>query len=314
MTAAAAGMLATSLVPSAHAAPAAQTLTSCGQDITTVSNEVYLDRDLDCSSGFRVLPGTGEGDDPLGRIVNIDLGGHRLLGNSTETAISGGPYFHTLNVRNGIIENWASAITLTGSASVTNVQLLNNTAHALGCGDGGCTATSSVIKNNVIGVFASDSSVVITNTAVTGNRVGIEVGGQFSEGNYSDNTFTGNEVAVRHLGFFHTVDARRNVFTGNGVGIAKMDDYGPAIITGNTFVANGDGLSLTTLGPDAASATVARNLAVRNKRYGIYAPGATNGGGNKAAGNGQPCVGVVCSTPKRLPRTVGGRFTSLSRP
>lgn len=302
-TAAAAGMLATSLIVApAHAAPGGQVLTRCGQEITTASSEVYLDRDLNCAAGFPILPGTGTDDDPAGRTVNIDLRGHRLRGAGTGTAISAVDYFNTVNVRNGRIENWSIGINVTGSASVTNVQLSNNTGHALGCGDGGCTATNSVIKNNAIGVWAYDSTVRITNTAITGNQVGIEVQGEFSEGYYSGSTFTSNEVAVRHNGFSHVLDARNNVFTRNGVGIIKMDGYGRATIARNAFTANGDGIYLTMLGPDAASATVARNTALRNKRYGIYAPGATDGGGNRAARNGQPCVGVVCSSPKSLAR------------
>ena len=53
---------------------------------------------------------------------------------------------------------------------------------------------------------------------------------------------------------------------------------------------------MTVRGPEG-SANIARNLALKNKRYGIYVPGATDGGGNKAAGNGKPCVGVTCSKP-----------------
>ena len=43
--------------------------------------------------------------------------------------------------------------------------------------------------------------------------------------------------------------------------------------------------------------TLTRNTAIFNRGYGIYAPGATDGGGNRAFGNGkQPqCTGVVCA-------------------
>ena len=291
----------------AQAAPPAQMLTECGQDITTVSNEAYLDGDLTCTTGFHILPGTGSDDDPVGRTVNIDLRGHALIGNGTETAISGGPYSHTVNVRDGRIENWASGITLTGSASVTNVQLLNNTSQAMGCAEGSCKATNSVIKNNAVGVWTTDSRTDITNTDVADNGVGVEVEGQFGEGFYSGSTFTRNEIGVRHRGFQIALDARNNVFTSNGIAILKLDEYGAATISGNTFTSNGDGIYLTMLGPDEGSATVSNNIALRNQRYGIYAPGATDGGGNRAFRNGQPCVGVVCATPRSQTRTASGR-------
>ena len=47
---------------------------------------------------------------------------------------------------------------------------------------------------------------------------------------------------------------------------------------------------------EAASTTITKNTAVRNTNLGIFAPGALDGGGNKARGNGNParCIGVVC--------------------
>lgn len=258
------------------------------------SNEVYLDRNLTCSTGFPILERSRPDDDPVfGRTINIDLRGHRLRGNGTGTAFAGYEYRYTLNVRDGRMENWASAI-VAGRATVTNVQLVGNTAHALGCDD--CEATNSVIKNNDIGVFAGDAgSARITNTAITGNRVGVLANGSFTVGDYSDNNFTDNEVAVLHAGFSHRVDAHNNVFTRNGVGISIEDAYGHSNITDNTFTANRDGIYLAYLEADSATAYIARNHAVKNKRYGIYAPGAVDGGGNKATKNGEPCVGVVCT-------------------
>ena len=94
-----------------------------------------------------------------------------------------------------------------------------------------------------------------------------------------------------------SLGADHNAFTRNGVAISRQEDgvdYWQARISENAFIANGDGIYLPVRGPDA-SAHIARNIAVKNKLYGIYAPGATDGGGNRAVGNGRPCVGVACS-------------------
>jgi parallel beta-helix repeat protein len=65
-------------------------------------------------------------------------------------------------------------------------------------------------------------------------------------------------------------------------------------IRNNTSNGNAhDGIHL-----DAPGNLIAGNVANRNGRWGIYAyPGNTDGGGNRASGNGQPaqCSGVVCA-------------------
>jgi hypothetical protein len=95
--------------------------------------------------------------------------------------------------------------------------------------------------------------------------------------------------------------ARHNSFSRNGVAVLGQDagpdnDYQSTSIAANVFIRNQDGIYLTVGGPEG-SANIARNLAIRNTRYGIYAPGATDGGGNKAVRNGKPCVGVECARP-----------------
>ena len=81
-------------------------------------------------------------------------------------------------------------------------------------------------------------------------------------------------------------------------------------ITSNVLVGNGrnprpapageptqdDGITLVTSRASARLVTITGNVAVRNADLGIEAPGAVDGGGNRAAANGdrRNCLGVVC--------------------
>jgi hypothetical protein len=90
------------------------------------------------------------------------------------------------------------------------------------------------------------------------------------------------------------------VFTGNRVGVlgessSEFDSY-QAELSGNTFIGNRDGVHLS-LKDGYDGAILKGNVAVRNKRYGLYAPRATDLGGNRAAANGRICLGVACTNP-----------------
>ena len=67
-------------------------------------------------------------------------------------------------------------------------------------------------------------------------------------------------------------------------------------LIGNTFTRNRDGIFLHGGDERIGTHNVGDNNAYRNSRYGIWAPWATDLGGNRARQNGRPCVGVVCST------------------
>ena len=126
--------------------------------------------------------------------------------------------------------------------------------------------------------------------------------GALDSGRFSYNAFLDNTVAVQYSsGPEVSVTAHRNVFTGNGTGILgealpEDSDYRVVRITENVFLANRDGVHIVA-GGLGGSALVAGNLAIGNQRYGIYALGATDGGDNRAARNGRPCVGVRCTRP-----------------
>jgi hypothetical protein len=90
-----------------------------------------------------------------------------------------------------------------------------------------------------------------------------------------------------------SAELRNSVFIGNRIGIrAVQPEYATptATLEGNVFTKNSDAIYVTM------PSTLRHNIAVRNSGYGIYAPEATDLGGNVAVGNGTDpqCTGVVC--------------------
>jgi parallel beta-helix repeat protein len=90
----------------------------------------------------------------------------------------------------------------------------------------------------------------------------------------------------------------RNIVTGSrGDGIEVQWQTTGTLLTKNQTSSNGDdGIDV-----DSTSATLTKNLAVSNGDLGIEAVvGVVDGGGNMAAGNGNPlqCTGVVCTAPQ----------------
>ena len=93
-----------------------------------------------------------------------------------------------------------------------------------------------------------------------------------------------------------------DTWTGIFGGITVQAGARQAQVQGNTVrrlagggitVAGDDGLDA-----DSPSTTITANVANDNADYGVEAvPGVTDGGGNRASGNGQPaqCLGVVCA-------------------
>jgi parallel beta-helix repeat protein len=117
----------------------------------------------------------------------------------------------------------------------------------------------------------------------------------------ADNTVVGSPVAGIRLADFvpDTPEAvhnfvRRNVVLNAGVdGILVEATATDTLLEGNFARGAGDdGIDV-----DSPEATLTRNAANRNRDLGIEAvPGVTDGGGNRANGNGNPaqCTGVIC--------------------
>lgn len=286
-------------VTPAGAAEAPQRIISCGQVIT--EDSAYLARDLSCTAGF-VIPRFSDRSNK----VTIDLRGHRLSGRGTGTAFTVGgdpPFFDSLIVRNGRVDHWGKAFeAVFSNLTVTKVQIDRNNL-GIYCGGGNCAVRDSLIKNNVVGTTANNSYYFFARNVFLGNGIGSRASGPAVAGaTYTYNVFTNNRVGVR-VAPHGSVQLTRNAFTRNGIGVqgvpgSPASGEGWSVsLTENVFIRNRDGLYLITSFERDETASLKRNLALRNTRYGFYAPGATDAGGNRAARNGKPCVGVVCARP-----------------
>lgn len=274
-----------------------QALTYCGQAITR--DTAYLARDLTCAIGF-VIPRYPDRSSS----VSIDLKGHRLTGSGTGTAFKVGgdpPFFDSLKVSNGRVSHWDTAFSAVfAGLTVTKVQIDKNNVGVY-CGGGGCTIEDSAISNNASGTKLNSAALRMNRNLIIGNEIGSNAFGPALAGAfYTYNAFTNNKIGV-NVAPRGGAQLSKNVFTGNGTGVKgtpSADGEGwSADLVENLFVANVDGVHLTLSLDRDETATLRGNVALRNTRHGFYAPGATDGGGNKAAGNGRPCVGVVCTKP-----------------
>jgi parallel beta-helix repeat protein len=126
-----------------------------------------------------------------------------------------------------------------------------------------------------IAIVEANANQVLGNRTFS-NGVGIDVGGGFDE---RDNRIEDN------LALANTED---------GIRISDRS-FGTLLARNRTIGNRGDGIDVDN--PDPLT-TLTQNTAIGNSELGIEAePGVTDGGGNRAVGNGDPaqCVGVVCS-------------------
>lgn len=164
------------------------------------------------------------------------------------------------------------------------------------CSETDVTITDSIVKNYAQPISGYYCTVNLTGNTFSNNKGGVlgRVTDGFMPGDVNttvaDNTFTANGIAINS----GAMRVTGNTFGKNATGVLAEDPENTTV-TDNTFSANTSS-GLRTLG---AGMTVGGNNAVNNGRYGIYAPGAIDLGGNTASGNGMSpeCVGVVCSAP-----------------
>jgi hypothetical protein len=232
---------------------------------------------------------------------------------------------HLTNI--GLIEAGCSDITITGSQlysapiytdrypcedqdqPVTIVSSVLTRAQTALSADRGVSVvvSKSTITHSVTGIDTKDySDLTLTQTTLSYNSTAVTTGHGWDWYTIDDpvvdgdqitaNTFTGNHTGLS-LGEGAVV--ADNSFTKNTTALTFWDtsnemDSVPdrAIIRHNTVTRNGDGL--LAYGP----AQLSLNTATNNTGYGIYAPSATDLGGNIAYGNGTnpQCTGVVCAT------------------
>ncbi|GIG22287.1 hypothetical protein Cch01nite_30110 [Cellulomonas chitinilytica] len=181
-----------------------------------------------------------------------------------------------------------SSVTVTDTGFVRNDRALIAT-------EAGATISRSAFVENPQAVVSGGvvSGITMTDSRLSGSDVAFDGRGASSE--ISGSTFVGNATAVIVGPFGGTITS--STFRGNQTTVvldAGEWDEPSAVVRDNTFRLNGDGLRLENAG---ASVSIGGNDARANTGWGIYAPGATDLGGNTARrnGNAPQCVGVVCS-------------------
>ena len=191
-----------------------------------------------------------------------------------------------------VASNWSCGlITVSHSTFVGN-------AEALDTSEGSIAASDSVFRNNGYAVDTSCGGADLRGNTFAGNGTAFtsHMVVPDSDGPYDKligNRFVDNNKAVI-LGVGTYLQGNR--FERNSTAVKAVSAGSPfeiknIIMEQNRFTQNGDAVYIDT--PVSLKDTVA----IRNRGYGIYAPQATNLGGNVAYGNGinPQCTGLVCS-------------------
>ena len=228
----------------------------------------------------------------LGRMPQIEVSASRFVGNDVGidtlqaqgVAVSSSRF--TGNRYGLYVTSGMSSVEVVGSV------LAHNTT-ALGCSDGGgCALVDSTLRDNGTGVQV-DAAGGAELRGSTLARNGVGAGCNHADLRLEDDDVRDNGTGVRTYNCSGSVVG--STFLRNDVGLRGDHDAewieGPAL-QGNTFRRNGDGVLLRS-----ELSTLEGNTAIRNERWGIYAPLSIDLGGNTARGNGNEpqCVGVVCA-------------------
>ena len=174
-------------------------------------------------------------------------------------------------------------------------------------GTGNEVSRNNISRSEFVGIVVDgDRNIINSNqmTLSTGCPDACSFGISFEGG--TDDLLTGNVIIDADYGlridaFTAAVDGtqiRGNVVRGSGVDgiVVDLEHPGPVqhtLIVGNSVTGAGtDGIQV-----NSATTTITRNVANHNGNLGINAiTGITDGGGNDAAGNGNPlqCTNVNC--------------------
>jgi parallel beta-helix repeat protein len=247
---------------------------SCGEVITT-NTKLHADL-VDCP-GDGVVIGADN--------ITLDLGGHTIDGLGSGAPFgsdgidnSGG--FEDVVIKNGTVTEFQQGVTLVGTTAnvARNLTVAGNGSFLLDVANGNDLARNVIVANALTGILIANSS---TNDVV-GNRIAQNGGG----GLWIASDFplvSGDNVLARN-------DLTANATDG------ILVDLGT---TGTVVLANdADGNAEDGIDIRNAATTIMRNRADGNVDLGIDAVlGVLDGGGNRAAGNGNPlqCANVLCS-------------------
>ena len=275
----------------AYGAPASAATVSCG-DVITV--DTVLTQDLTCGPGDALVIGANG--------VTLDLGGYTITGPGAYGAGAGAGVRAAqrtgVTVTHGTLTGFASAVVLDESrdSHVTKLTVHHNDRGIDIAGGGGHLVDKNVSRDNGrdairLGLSAGNR---ITQNTVTGNVYGIAVADFSSDNKVDRNVATGNQYFGVATWNSTGTTIEKNQVTGSAVhGIQVNPDASGVVLLQNYLQGNGDdGIHV-----ESTATTITKNTAVYNTDLGISAPsGVTDGGGNKASGNGNPaqCTGVVC--------------------
>lgn len=182
-----------------------------------------------------------------------------------------------------------NSFTVTGSFFQLNGTAISMTESALSVAKSTFTANTTAIST-----FAAPGAVLTDNNFLA-NRLAFDSAynvGDTGSDQLARNRFVGNATAVQTS---NDSNLRSNTFIANSAALTASphDPFGPVLITmvSNYFAFNRQAVYLPV------ESALSTTTAIMNSGYGIYAPQATDLGGNVAYGNGtQPqCTGVVCT-------------------
>jgi len=235
--------------------------------------------------------GNGSGVDASGRLGGT--GKQHEIGRSTFTGNLvgvGAVYGHAHVTRSTFIGNRAALDVITGGVTLEDSRLERN-GTGVGCDESGCLVQRSRLVDNGIGLDVRIFGADVVDSTLRGNETAFRSFGVWGHSTIERNAFTGNGTAVTLSASNATLTD--NVFRGNALGFTSdggLPDVA-ATLVGNRFVRNVDAIVVEEPGTSLGD-----NVANDNEGWGVYAPHATDLGGNQARGNGNEpqCVGVVC--------------------
>lgn len=307
-------------------ASSAQQGVTCG---ATLTESITLTEDLYCAGPALVIPYGGSGP------ITLDLGGHTVSStfptyqkfDATIRVQPGGSVVRngrvvTTGVRPAIRfdsgHNTVEDLTIDGGAIAFSAFQSGSSvadSHFVNGGSVGCTDGSMSIQNSTFTGPSSEGTAAISGylCAISASR-NIIVG--YPHAIYSNdvvdrsNRLTDNVIDGGGISILRSVDRAIHTVSGNQVtaapenGILVTEFTQPHLIShprlnlklNNNVVVGSGGDGIHILNNNGGDVTIAGNLALGNLGLGIDAANATDGGVNRAGGNGDSlqCVGVLC--------------------
>lgn len=235
-----------------------------GVRLETADGAFVADNDLGANTfGAQIEPDANANTVTRNTMV-ADLEGGVVIGFSNDNVVT---YNRMTQGGNGVITESADRTVITDNVVTHSIATLCD-----GCGI-------------AVQIYGNDN-VVARNTLVDSPRYGIELD-DFQDPGHSP--ASGNVL-------------RDNIVDQSGIGIAIGSEAG-GVVTDTVIARNivtraaSDGIQLVGPSTGLESSTLTRNVANRNGGFGIVTvPGTIDGGGNRAAGNGNPqqCLNIVC--------------------